>query len=80
MRSPLSRLVLALARAMGSTLRDAETGEALGRAMVLTWRGRVWVLGLERPVRAVFLPKNRLNYWRHELGFVAAKEPDYPRE
>ena len=69
-----------LARALGSEITDARTGERLGRALLFCWRGRVWVIGLQRPVYPLFLPQTRLTYWRQELGFATHPEPDFLHE
>ncbi len=76
----LRNLFLRLARWLGSEIIDARTGRPLGRALLIAWRGRAWVIGLEREVRPVFLPQTRLTYWRQELGFATHPEPDFPHE
>ncbi|MEQ1850405.1 MAG: hypothetical protein ABMA01_02320 [Chthoniobacteraceae bacterium] len=70
---------LAVLRALGTTIVDAETGARLGRAFLFPWRGTIKVIGLETPVRPVFLPQTRLTYWKQELGFTTHPAPDYPR-
>jgi hypothetical protein len=69
-----------IASRVGTTLRDAETGEALGKAIVLSWKGRIHLIGLTAPVplRPIAVSTPRLTYWKTTLGFAAAKEPDYP--
>ena len=76
----LREIILSLARAVGSEIIDAHTGERLGRALVICWSGRVRVVGLERAVYPLFLPQKRLTYWRQELGFAPHPEPDFPHE
>lgn len=71
-------LGLAVLRACGTTIVDAETGAPLGRAFLFTWRGTVKVIGLETPVRPVFLPQKRLTYWKQDLGFTTHPPPDFP--
>ena len=71
---------LRVARALGTEIVDARTGERLGRAFLFCWAGRVWIVGLQRPVCPVFLPQQRLTYWRQELGFATHPEPDFPHE
>ena len=79
----LKRLVrdlgLKLLRACGSTIIDAETGANLGRAFLFPWKGTIKVIGLETPVRPVFLAQTRLTYWKQELGFTVHPPPDFPR-
>ena len=68
-----------LLRACGTTIIDAQTGANLGRAFLFTWRGHIKVIGLDTPVRPIFLPQTRLTYWKQELGFTAQPPPDFPR-
>ncbi len=68
-----------LMRACGSDIRDAETGAVIGRALLVPWRGRIKVIGLETTIRPVFLPQPRLTYWKQELGFTVHPPPDFPR-
>ncbi len=82
-RSLVRAAGLGLARWVGSTVVDRRTGQPLGRALFLPWRGRVIVIGLGeqiRPVRAVFLPQERLTYWKQEIGFTTLPEADFPSE
>lgn len=82
-RSLVRAIGLWLARRLGSTVVDRRTGQVLGRALFLPWRGRVIVIGLGEqihPVRAVFLPQERLTYWKQEIGFTTLPEPDFPSE
>lgn len=82
-RSLLRTAGLALARLLGSTVVDRRTGEPLGRALLFPWRGRIIVIGLGeqiRPVKAVFLPQERLTYWKQEIGFMTLPEPDFASE
>ena len=69
---------LSIFRALGTTIVDARTGERLGRALLFPWRGTIKVIGLETPVRPVFLPQNRLTYWKQDLGFTTHPPPDFP--
>lgn len=70
---------LSIFRALGTTIVDAETGERLGRAFLFAWRGTIKVIGLDVPVRPVFLPQTRLTYWKQEIGFTVHPAPDFPR-
>lgn len=71
---------LALARAIGTRIFDQRTGRTLGKALMVPWRGKIHVIGLEAAVRPVFLPQKRLTYWKQELGFTTHPHPDFPRE
>lgn len=82
-RSLLRAAGLGVARWLGSTVVDRRTGQPLGRALFLPWRGRIIVIGLGEqvhPVRAVFLPQQRLTYWKQEIGFSTLPEPDFASE
>jgi hypothetical protein len=70
---------LSIFRALGTTIVDVETGERLGRAFLFPWRGTIKVIGLDVPVRPVFLPQTRLTYWKQEIGFTVHPAPDFPR-
>lgn len=78
----LRNAVVAVARLVGSNLYDARDGRKLGRALIVPWRGRIHLIGLEAetPVRLSFLTQERLTYWKQEIGFVAASQPDFPHE
>ncbi len=70
---------LGVARLFGTTIRDVETGKPIGRALLITWRGRVHVIGLKAAVRPIFIPQKRLTYWKQEIGFTMHRPPDFPR-
>lgn len=80
MRQLLRSIGLSLARAFGTRIVDIESGRTLGKALAISWRGKVHVIGLETAVRAVFLPQKRLTYWKQEIGFTTHPPPDYPNE
>ena len=71
---------VAIFRLLGSEVIDQRTGKKAGRAFFFGWRGRVVVIGLdnEPPLRAVFLPQERLTYWKQEIGFTSHPLPDFP--
>jgi hypothetical protein len=73
-------LGLAVARLFASDLVDFRTGEKVGRALLLPWRGKIHVIGLEEPVQVAFLPQKRLTFWKQEIGFSAHPAPDFPHE
>ncbi|MGI8820704.1 MAG: hypothetical protein ACR2ID_07555 [Chthoniobacterales bacterium] len=70
---------LAVARRVGAQVRDTNTGELLGRALIVPWRGHIYVIGLEAPVQAQFRPQKRLTYWRQEIVFTMRPAPDFER-
>jgi hypothetical protein len=78
LRRKLNGILAAFARCLGSKIRDARTGEVLGRGFLFAWRGRLHLIGYSgRPVAPVFLTQERLSYWRQTLGFTAHPEPDF---
>jgi len=82
MKQTVRNIGVLLMRALGSTLVDAETGRVIGRALLIPWRGRILVFGISpsQPIRPIFLPQERLTYWKQELGFTAHPPPDFRRE
>lgn len=80
MKMLVRSLGLLLARTLGSEIVDYQTGKRLGRALLIAWRGKVHVIGLEAAVRPVFLPQKRLTYWKQEIGFTTHPKPDFPNE
>lgn len=66
----------------GSDLVDHRTGEKIGRAVLICWRGRLYFLGYEGSdqVMPVFLPQKRVSFWKREMGFTVHPRPDFPRE
>ena len=76
----LRAVVLRVARTLGSRVVDARTGQVLGRALLVPFRGRVHVVGLDAYVVPEFAPQQRLTYWKQELGFTAHPPPDFPHE
>jgi hypothetical protein len=69
---------LALARRLGTSFADVESGQPLGRAFAFAWRGKIHLIGLETTVRARFLPQSRVTYWKQEIGFSRHPLPDFP--
>jgi hypothetical protein len=67
---------------IGSEIRDNETGEFLGKAILFAFRGRVWVIGYtgKKGLRPVPVIKKEIRYWVQEMRFAAAEEPDFPRK
>ncbi len=71
---------LQLIRWMGSRIRDCDTGEVLGTAIILNLGGRIHLIGYAGPpIVPVFLPQTQVTYWRCSLGFRRWQEVDFPR-
>jgi hypothetical protein len=71
---------LAIARLLGSDLVDSRTGAKIGRALLVPWRGKIHVIGLDEAVKVGFLPQTRLTFWKQEIGFSAHPDPDFSHE
>jgi hypothetical protein len=72
--------ILAIFRFFGSDVIDQRTGKRAGRAFFFGWNGRIIVIGLENepPLRPIFLPQERLTYWKQTIGFTSHPPPDFP--
>jgi hypothetical protein len=68
---------LAIVRRIGSPVVDRRTGDVVGRALFIPWRGKIHVIGLEKAVAPMFLPQQRLTYWKQEIGFTTHPPPDF---
>lgn len=77
MRKLIRAFIMALAHTLGWRIVDCKSGRRLGRALILPWRGKIHVIGLEEAVRPVFLPQKRLTYWKQELAFTVHEPPDF---
>lgn len=75
----LRNVFVALLQALGSPIRDERTGEVLGRGLVLVWRGRVHLFGLNGGVLPLPIPQPRITYWHQSIGFTRPTVPDFPR-
>ena len=78
-------LGLKIAHTAGTPIKDFRTGRSLGRVLLLPWRGRIHVIGLDVAVhhvavRPMFQPQKRLTYWKQEIVFTEHPPPDFPRE
>ncbi len=78
----LQPVLRAVVTVLGSDLTDERTGRKMARALVVAWRGRIYLLGLEGDdqVRPVFLPQEGMPFWRRAIGFSTYPAPDFPRE
>jgi hypothetical protein len=77
MKMLLRSIGLAIVHKIGMKISDSESGEALGRVLLIPWAGKVHVVGLTRSVRPIFLPQTRLTYWKQDLGFTTHPPPDF---
>lgn len=74
----IRRFGLAIARTLGTDIIDQRTGKSVGRALLLPWRGKIHVIGLEAPVRVIWIAQQRLTYWKQEIGFATHPKTDFP--
>ena len=75
-------LFAALVKVFGTNLKDCRTGEWIARAIILSWGGRVYLLGLhgKDQVIPIFLPQGNMSFWKRTIGFTVHPRPDFPRE
>ena len=66
-----------IAQTIGSPVKDFRSGKSLGRALIVTWRGKIHVIGLNAAVRPMFQPQKRLTYWKQEIVFTTHDGPDF---
>jgi len=80
MKTLFKRLGLAVLRGVfGVKLVDQRTGGIIGKIVVLRWKGKLRILGLDGvAVRPHFLPQATEVYWAQDLGFSTHPPPDYP--
>jgi N-acetylglucosaminyldiphosphoundecaprenol N-acetyl-beta-D-mannosaminyltransferase len=81
MKPAVRNFGLRLIDLFASDITDCESGESLGRGLILGWGGRIKVIGHETlpPLIPRFLPQRRLTYWQQSIGFTTHRRPDYPR-
>lgn len=80
MKKCIRKIGMCLIRVIGSEIHDAADGSHLGRALLISWRGRVYLIGYEGlPLRPVCVPQSGIQYWRMTIGFQRAIVPDYER-
>jgi hypothetical protein len=68
---------------LASEIRDVDTGERIGRALLIPWRGRILILGAGVASYALvpkFYAQRRLMFWKVELGFTRHPAPDFSHE
>lgn len=74
----LHDLLLKLCNIFASDIHDYRTGEKIGRALMIPWKGRIIVIGAQEDfLVAEFQPQSRLTYWKQELGFTKHPQPDF---
>ena len=79
----LRPLVLGIINLLGSDIRDVDSGDRIGRALLIPWRGRILMLGggvAGQILVPKFCAQRRLTFWKVELGFTRHSAPDYPHE
>jgi len=71
-----------LVRIFGTTLTDYRTGEKIAKAVVICWRGQIYILGLQGKDQVIplFLPQERISFWKRKIGFTVHPAPDFPSE
>ncbi len=69
-------------RIFGTNLTDYRTGEKIARAFVFCWGGHIHLIGLQGKdqVIPIFLPQEKLTFWKRRIGFTVHPRPDFPRE
>ena len=80
MRKLIRAAGLSIARVFGTRVTDFQTGRPLGKALIIPWRGKIHVIGLEKDVRAIFQPQKRLTYWKQEIVFTTHPSVNFPKE
>ena len=67
---------------IGTRIYDEETGELLGKALLIPWRGRLHLVGYTGsvPLRPVVKSTRSVTYWKLTLAFRTATRPDYHRQ
>lgn len=71
-RRPIATLARVLVPYLGSKITDCESGEELGRAFLVSWMGKFYVLAYngDKPLLLVWLTENKVRYWRSRIGFT----------
>lgn len=77
MRKFIRSIVLMVAHIVGTRIVDCKSERYLGRALIIPWRGKVHIIGLQEAVRPVFRPQKRLTYWKQEIVFTIHEQPDF---
>ena len=69
---------LKIAHTIGTPIKDFQSGRSFGRALIMPWRGKIHVIGLDAAVRPMFQPQKRLTYWKQEIVCTELPPPDFP--
>ncbi len=69
-----------IARILGSPIVDQRTGRVVGRALLLPFRGKIWMIGMDLPVVPIFLPQRRVTFWKQAIGFTTHTAPDFSHQ
>ena len=77
MRKFIRAVGLSLVRIFGSRVTDFQTGRRLDKALMIPWRGKIYVIGLKENVRPMFQPQERLTYWKQNIVFTVHPPPDF---
>ena len=61
---------------IGLKIHCAETGSYLGKALLIPWLGKIYVIGYrgEKPIKPIFLKQEKLSYWQSQIGFVTYRD------
>lgn len=79
MKRQFKKWLMSLVHTFGSRIEDYRTGEHLGRAFIIAWRGKIHVIGYEgsKPLLVEWLPEDRVRYWRCRISFTTYRENIY---
>ncbi len=66
-----------LLRLFGDRIVDCRTGRALGKALLIPWRGQILVLAAESPLIPLPIGRKRMRYWKQGIGFTVHEPPDF---
>lgn len=81
MKGILLSLLKCLTRIAGARVVDQRTGEVIGKALFIPWKGKLHIIGLEdKRVVPAFESQKRLTYWNQALTFSTRPPPDFPNE
>ena len=81
MKKLLLLLLKAVTAVFGGRVIDQRTGQTIGKALFIPWRGKLRVIGLEeKRVIAAFESQQRLTYWNQAMTFSTHPEPDFSHE
>ena len=65
-------------RILGGTLIDQRTGEKVPDILIIPWKGRLRVIGLNgAPLKVQFKAQTRETYWCQDLEFSTHEPPDF---